>query len=215
MNLGQLQTQLARLIGLDSTDNDPNVAAWATDALNQAQHEIAVDLQIPRSSVLLPSVSGPVSLPSNVQSWGVLAVFDATNHNPLAIIDEAKGYAEGAPTAITGTPTIAVYSHSANTLTPHPIPSSPIDLYVHYAFIPPDMTSSTDEPWAGQYRDHHYIVALKAALLIHESDWADPKRVEWVMSRYSLRLQRLRQRIEAQKDAKPRSEVEIHDLPRA
>jgi len=211
MTLAQLQGQLARLIGLQNVSNDPNVAAWVTDALNQAQLEIAVDLQIPRTRFTLGPGVNPFVLPPGIQSWGVLAVRDITNDNPLAIIDPSRRLAESNPTA-TGVPIFAEYGF--NQLNLYPAPTTPVQIEVVAAVIPADMVLATDQPWNGQYPDYHGLIAMKAALLIHESDWSDPKRTQWVMGRYAARLNQFVKRINAKKDAKPRSEVEISDAPR-
>lgn len=211
MTLAQLQTQLARLIGLQNIGNDPNVAAWTTDALNQAQLEIATDLQIPRVRFTLGPGVNPFVLPSGIQSWGVIAVRDITNDNPLAIVDPARRLAESNPSS-TGIPVFAEYDF--NQLNLYPVPTAPVQIEVVAAVIPADMTLPTDQPWNGQYPDYHGLIAMKAALLIHESDWDDPQRIQWVMGRYAARLRQFVKRINAEKDAKPRSEVEIHDAPR-
>lgn len=214
MTLAQLQSHLARLIGLQAPGDDPNVAAWMTDALNQAQLEIATDLQIPRSITTIPAVSGSFPVPGGTQSWGILAARDLTNNNPLAIVDPARRLAELGPLT-TGVPSYLEYDPSAGTLVPYPVPTAPIDIELVYAVIPTDMVNPTDQPWNGAYPDYHFLVAMKAALLIHESDWADPNRIQWVMTRFSLQLRKFAKRINAGKDFKPRSEVELDDAPRA
>lgn len=195
-------------MGLKNITDDDVFNAWAVDALNDAMINIAVELQIPRVITTVSSVTTQFTLPSNMQTWGLLAVSDTTNGNPLAVVDLARRIAV-APTTATGTPRFVAYDPSRSYAEISPPSATDINLEILYAAVPTQMSVDTDTPFDGLYSEFHHVVAMGAALLAHEGDWADPQRIDWVRKRYVSEMEAFRQRINANSLSRPRSEVEI------
>lgn len=212
MNLTQLQARLARYLGLANVTDDPDVAAWTAIALNDAQLSIATELQIPRDVRTVTIPPGPYSLGPGVQSWGLLAAADTTNGNPLGVVSTARRVAEFPSLPPASVPRIVAYEPSTNTIELLPPPIAPVTVVLYLALIPADMVNPTDEPWNGQYADWHDLVAMRAALLVQEADWADPNRVAWVKKRYDEKLASFMRRINEHKDIAPQSEVRLDEL---
>lgn len=209
MTLADLQSRLARLVGTSAITDDPVFSSWSVDVLNDSMDKIATALQIPRNRISIPGVTASFAVPADMQTWGLLAVTDTTNGNPLAIVDAARGMARYAPPPIASIPAAAVYEPSNPNVDILPNAAAPISVDVLYAVYPDQLVNPTDEPFNGTYREYHYIVALGAALLVHEGDWADIQRVDWVRKRYEQELEEFTRRVNAFHKAKPRSEVEI------
>jgi len=208
MTLAQLQSRLARFLGLQNIGDDPAYLTWSTDALNDAQIEVAAELQVPRRLTTIVASSGPFPAPSDIQTWGIIAATDTTNGNPLAIVDPQTRLAKY-PSNTIGTPELIEYYQVSNTLQLYPAPPAPVNVEIYYARIPTPMVAPTDEPFDGMYREYHIIVALKAALLVHEADWGDPSRVQWVYQRYEIEKRRFAERVNKERHTKPLGEGEI------
>ncbi len=208
MTLADLKLRLARLLGLENVSDDPVFSAWSSAALNDAMGKLSAQLQIPRKTYTLSSVVDSATAPSDMQTWGLLAANDMTNGTSLAIIDPARRMSRF-PEAVTAPPTAVEYDVANNRLTLWPKPPSKIDLLILYAAVPQQMVADTDVPFNGQYDEFHYIIAFGAALLVHEGDWGDPQRVDWVRKRYIEELAEFVARVNTFNKSKPRSEVEI------
>ena len=206
MTYAELQDALARLVGVQALGNDPALATWAPQVLNEAQDDIARLLQIPRATTTL-TYTGPVTLPAGAQSWGLLAATDLTHGNTLAIVDSTRKHGLAAPGSV-GIPQWAAYDGISNELELIPTPTAPLTLELVYAVIPADMSSPADQPWNGALPEYHNLVALLAAVMLHEAKFVNVERINWIKQRYQSGLTELYRRLEPKDRVKPSSEVE-------
>lgn len=202
MTLAELQTALARLVGLVNINDDPKFTAWAPSALNEAQVGIAGAVNIPRYTVPVVATD-TILLPANIQTGGLLNVVNNTDNKTLPIVDLTRAYDEFGGTAATGVPLKVGYDGVAAARL-FPAAAAPVNLSITYAAVPATMVNPTDEPWDGLYADFHRVIAYKAALLLWEGDWPNPERVEFVKKRYYDEIGALVGRVALGDDARNR-----------
>ncbi len=200
MTFGELKTRLARYLGLQALSDDPNAASWGPDALNQAQLEIARELSFPRKiASITTGSSNPITFATDAQSGGLLVVYNKDAKEIIPFFDKTQGMAEYANLLDKrGYPRVALYDPALpNELEIYPLPVVATNIDVYYAALPPDMVNDTDVPWSGNFPEHHDVIALRAAMLILESDFADTTRIGWIRNRYNVELSRLMATIES------------------
>ncbi len=220
MTYTELQTRLARYLGNASLADDPTYSSWAGDAINQAHLELARELKLPRGYNTLNVVTGTVTIPDTLQTDGLLYVTDATNANPLPILYPEK-IASKLPdrgSLSAGVPKVVEYDpFNPAQFKLWPAPAAATDLDIIYAKAPATLSASTDTPWENQLPEFHDLIALLAALLTFEGDWADTERVVWVKRRYDEQLSLAKNFLKAGRNphASRPGEVTRNDAPAA
>jgi len=128
-----------------------------------------------------------------------MLVFDKDNQHQLTIYDKATGSSKYANlTNLRGRPSIALYDPSTpGQVDVYPFPVATTTLSFYYSVVPADMVNDTDVPWNGAFPEHHDVIALRAAMLLLEADFADTSKVGWMRNRYNVELGRLMASVES------------------
>lgn len=169
MNLQELRELAAHYAGLTSSTAAGDFNSIITPLLNAAQVRHGRRLRVPRQYVTLTGVTtATVTLPiTPYASNGLISVFDLTNKNRLPIYRpyEADNEWPDRASAPPGVPSMVEWDQTnPATLTIYPTPSTPVDLRVFIAYDPPQMQVAADQPWSGQFPEHHELIAVSAAL---------------------------------------------------
>ena len=184
MTLHELKNAAAVHSGVASRGQDPEFHAVITTLLNDAQLRLARKARIPRRVEAISGFSGSVlTLSRPLMSGAVDWVWDATNRVQLPLLDPLEADQQFPDRAdwTPGQPKFIEYDPVAGSLAVWPpVPaSSPVDLRVAYAYVPPAMQVAADQPWDGQLPEYHEAVAYLAALHYAErhlgEDAADPE----------------------------------------
>lgn len=163
MTLGELRKALARYLGLASTVQDGLVAYHETEALNSAMRREGLDLGLPRLTASVPIDDNNLGVTSGL-AYQIDVPLSASYTTPS---DEERQlpivYLEGLD--LNGPKPHAVWSFATGALKIEPIETEPITgIELTYIPVYPDMRNANDEPWLGQFKRFHELIALSAAV---------------------------------------------------
>lgn len=168
MTLQELRELTAHWAGFTAANADPGFIAIVNQLLNSANVRYSAKFYLPRRTEVFTGVSTPtITLTSQPLSNGLFSVIDRTNKRRLPIYNtyEADNHWPDRFSSSPGKPAMVEWEPSNPTqLNIWPQPSSPTDIAVFYAYVPPQMLQGTDQPWDGQYPEFHDVLAIAAAL---------------------------------------------------
>jgi len=168
MTLGELRSELARYLGLDSTTSDGLVAFWDTQLLNDAMRQIEVELNLPRLSIVVDKATleadPEVSLPDASSVLQIVAAPDRI----IPILAEE----DWAPSS-EDRPLVAYYDYGAICKDGDPVKvlflkgeswEWPESVRIVYQGKHVPLVNETDQPWGGRYARYHGLIAMRAAM---------------------------------------------------
>ncbi len=173
MTLQQLRDSAARLAGYSETTNDPVFRAEIDDILNELNYTYGRRFLVPRYTETFSTHTAATITLTDAYADGIIDIIDTDNNKILPVYkpEEANQLDPDRTTwTTTDTPRYAEVSpESPNIikLWPNP-PSSGVSYIVRYARPPQDMVRGTDEPWDGQGKEFHRLLAFAAALAMIE-----------------------------------------------
>lgn len=173
MTLQQLRDSAARLSGYSEAINDPVFLAEIDDILNELNYTYGRRFLIPRYTETFSSHSLSTITLTDAYADGIIDIVDVDNNKILPVYkpEEANQLDPGRTTWTTAdTPRYAEVSpESPNIikLWPKP-PTTGVSYVVRYARPPKNMERGGDEPWDGQGREFHRLLAFAAALSMSE-----------------------------------------------
>lgn len=172
MTLQQLRDSAARLSGYSEAINDPVFRAEIDTALNELNYTYGRRFLIPRYELSFPAQSTQTLTLPDAYADGIIDIVDVTNGKQLPVYkpEEANQIdPDRTSWTFTDTPRYAeVAPETPNVIKLWPVPSSASDYIVRYARPPANMERGTDEPWDGQAKEFHRLLALAGALAMIE-----------------------------------------------
>lgn len=176
MTLAQIRTEVARYLGVVDITLDGYYNSNYLAAVNRAQNQTGIDLHVPIKVGVVSTVGPTVVLPSDARSDMVLSVLaenmTSFGSRQLSVVEIDEAYRlEGTLNQPAGTPVpkLAIFGQGSFLTI---FPSQPVTTTYNivYVAVPTDLAADTDNAWGGTYPSYHYLIAIKAAMLLLVSD---------------------------------------------